>query len=104
MADLYSSLGSALERMRAPREGQKRSPRLSFDATLRAAGCRLTRAQFYDLADEVREALYPDWTQDELACHPHDALQFCEVVRVKAGAPVPDNMVMKALLNRRKRK
>lgn len=103
MADWYSSLNSVLEQLRSPVNGQKKGARhLRLDAELRAAGCRLSRPQFFELIDAVRQALYPGWTQDELACHPHDAQQFCAVVRLKAEAPLPDSVIMKAMLNRRK--
>ncbi len=75
--------------------------RVDWDSDLRAAGYTLGREQFYEKVEEIRMALFSNWTADELACHPHEALQFCEVVR-RVVAPVPDHLVMKALLNRRK--
>ncbi len=80
------------------------SGRSSIEAELRLAGSSLTRKQFYNVVDEVRKTLYPKWTRDELACHPHEAQQFCEVVGLKTEAPLPDNLIMKAMLTVRKRK
>ena len=91
--------------MGRPPNGAAKSLRYTtLEAALRAAGCPLTRAQFYDVLDDGRQAFYPGWSEDELACHPRDALQFCEVVRLKANAPVPDAVIMRALLNRREQK
>lgn len=101
MVRLYGSLEGRLawaDRARRP------SVRLNYDAELRAAGCSLSREQFYELVERTREAIYPEWTPDDLACHPHEALRFCEIVRSKAQAPVPDHLIMKAMLNYRKRR
>jgi hypothetical protein len=101
MVRLYGSLEGRLagaDRTRRP------SVRLNYDAELRAAGCSLNREQFYEVVERTREAIYPEWTPDELACHPHEALRFCDIVRSKVQAPVPDHLVMKAMLNYRKRR
>jgi hypothetical protein len=103
MAGLYSSLTTSLQQVSARvRRLRTRPRRLNIEAELRAAGCDLTRSGFYDLVDEIRQTLYPDWSQDELACHPHDAQQFCTIVRSRVSAPIPDNVIMKAMLNRHK--
>jgi hypothetical protein len=96
MAGLYGALHTAL--------AEKLSGRVNFEKELRAAGSNLTRTEFYNLVEGLRAKLYPHWSQDELACHPHDAAQFCDIVRMNAKAPLPDNVIMKALLNRRKQK
>ncbi len=93
MAGLFHAIHSALA---SPR-------RRALDEELRAAGAKMTRATFYEEVEAVRQALYPQWTQDELACHPHDALQFCDVVRLRVGAPLPDHVILRAMLNQRKR-
>jgi hypothetical protein len=95
-AELFIALRSSLGELR-----QKK--RMNLEAELRSVGCSLSRAQFSDLVDQLRTSLYPDWSPDELACHPHDAQQFCESVRQRASAPVPDHVIMKAMLNLRKR-
>lgn len=59
----------------------------------------LGRDRFYEKVEDLRKTLFPEWSADELACHPHEALQFCETAR-QVVAPVPDHLVMKALLNR----
>ena len=94
MARLFSNLHALFS--------DKRGQRVNMDEALRSAGSVLTRSQFYDLVEGLRVKLHPYWSQDELACHPHDALQFCEIVRRQVNAPLPDNLIMKAMLNRRK--
>jgi hypothetical protein len=96
----------ALLEERLARAVRTRKPlvRLNYDAELRAAGCSLNREQFYEVVERTRESIYPEWTPDELACHPHEALRFCEIVRSKVKAPVPDHLIMKAMLNYRKRR
>lgn len=76
---------------------------LNIMTELVAAGSKLSRDDFYDLVMEQRALVFPNWTEDELACHPGDALQFCEVVRRKVSAPVQDHVIMHALMNARKR-
>jgi hypothetical protein len=76
---------------------------LNIMAELTAAGSTLSRDDFYDLVMEQRALSFPNWTEDELACHPGDALRFCETVRQKVAAPVQDHVIMHALMNARKR-
>jgi len=103
--ELYAALSSRMGQLRPNGVGGPRlGKRTNFDEVLRESGYSQTRMEFYDLLDELRRNLYPEWTEDELACHPHDAQQFCEIVRRKAGAPLPDSVIMKGMFNRRKRK
>src|SRR4051794_31450498 len=74
MADLYSALDRALRRPPGRPTEFARYPTL--EAALRAAGYPSSRTQFYTLLDDVRQAFYPGWSEDELACHPRDAIQF----------------------------
>jgi len=100
---LYFAVSDAITGMRPGAE--RRSPRpgrIDWDASLKAVGYLAGRQQFYEKVEAVREAAYPGWPSDELACHPSEALQFCDVVRRAVAAPVPDHFVMKALLNRRR--
>jgi hypothetical protein len=76
---------------------------INFERELTTAGSMLNRNQFYDLVSEIFGAFSPSWTPDELACHPAEALQFCQAVRVRAGGEVPDHIIMHALMNARKR-
>lgn len=43
-------------------------------------------------------------TVDELLLHPRDAMRFCDSVRDRQGwIGIPDDVILRALLNRRKR-
>jgi hypothetical protein len=103
VAVLYGALNSSLTQLSGATTKPGHAVRASIEAELRVAGCTLSRSDFYDLVDGVRQYLYGHWTEDELACHPHESLQFCAVVRTKLNAPVPDHLIMRAMLNRRKR-
>ena len=76
---------------------------MNFAKELKASGCTLGREEFYELVQDVRVAMCPSWTVDELACNPQDAIRVCNEVRRRTHAPVPDNVVMHALMNARKR-
>jgi hypothetical protein len=76
---------------------------LNFATELEACGCELGRDQFDDLVQEVWADLYPSWTVDELACNPLDAHCLCDEVRRRVEAEIPDNVIMHALMNARKR-
>lgn len=101
---LIAAVSDALSRMAVEQcTLQAPSRRIDWEAELRAAGYTAGKEEFYAKVEELSAALFPDWSADELACHPHEALQFCEIVR-RVVAPVPDHLVMKALLNRRKQR
>jgi hypothetical protein len=103
MAAIYGAINSALQDLQEPRASQAHQRRRSVDAELRSVGALPNRDEFSILVDDLRMTLYPHWSQDELACHPHDAMQFCEIVRSRVSAPVPDHLIMRVMLNRRKR-
>ncbi len=101
---LIAAVLEALGGMASGESGQRKRPRrVEWEAELRAVGYPSGREQFYERVEELSNALFPDWTPDELACHPHEAQQFCEVVR-RVVAPVPDHLVMRALMNRRRQR
>jgi hypothetical protein len=75
--------------------------RVDWDRELKAAGYTQGRDAFYEQVEALRGAHFPEWSADELACHPREALQFCNTIRQLAG-PIPDYLVMKALMNRRR--
>lgn len=97
---VYDVLGRMAAGEALPREGFRR---VNWEADLRAVGYTSGREKFYEAVEDLLTRLFPDWTVDELACNPHEAQQFCDVVR-RAIAPVPDHLVMKALMNRRRQR
>jgi hypothetical protein len=103
MAAIYAAINSALQDLQYPRASQAHQRRRSVDAELRSVGAALKPDEFSTLVDGLRMTLYPHWSQDELAYHPHDAMQFCEIVRSRVNAPVPDHLIMRVMMIRRKR-
>ncbi len=74
-----------------------------WDQELQIAGYSSGKKLFYESVESLRKDFYPEWNTDELLCHPQSAVRFCELVQ-KLLAPVPDYIVMKALLNSRKQR
>jgi hypothetical protein len=46
--------------------------------------------------------MHPNWTVDDLVCHPDEAKAYCEQIRSEVGAPVPDHVILRRLMNARK--
>lgn len=76
---------------------------LNYTRELGKYGCSLGRTELLDLVVETHQILHPAWTVDELACHPTDALEFCKEVRRRAGAPIREDVILKALMNHRRK-
>ena len=76
---------------------------INFEAELPSHGYDQGREEFYNLVQEVFAVMYTTWTVDDLACHPSEALKYCQAVRQKASANVPEELIMHALMNARKR-
>lgn len=68
-------------------------------------GIDLDREAFVDqLVEEFHGAYRDSWTIDELLLHPREALQFCDDVRRKHRYfDLPDDIILRTVLNRRKR-
>jgi hypothetical protein len=76
---------------------------LNLNAELKLHGCGLDPDAFRDLVVELQHAICPDWTPDELLCHPTDAVVFCQTVRRRAESPgLPEHVICRTLLNLRK--
>ena len=70
---------------------------------LAANGCDRTIEQVQDILVELLEGQFSAWTVDELLLHPRDAAQFCDSARRKlAVQDLPDDLVLRCLLTRRK--
>jgi hypothetical protein len=103
MVRLIATVFDAPGRMAAGVPALRERPRrVDWDRDLRAVGYTAGRDQFYEKVEELSNVFCPEWTTDELACHPREALQFCEIVRQVVAAPVPDHLVMNALMNGRR--
>jgi len=66
-------------------------------------GVDLDRDAFTDQMCEDFSQQYSSWSFDELLLHPREALRFCDEVRHQhAYYDVPDDIILRAILNRRK--
>jgi hypothetical protein len=67
-------------------------------------GVSLPKEEFTDQVVNDFSAIYRDgWTVDELLLHPREAEQFCNDVRRKHGYyDLPDDIILRVILNRRK--
>jgi hypothetical protein len=71
----------------------------------RAFGVDLDRKDFADqMAEDFNAFFRGQQSVDELLLHPRDAIRFCDEVRFKRGYwDVPDDIILRAILNRRKK-
>ncbi len=56
--------------------------------------------KFIELLEERHAAMHPDWTVDDLVCHPDQAKTYCEQIRSEVWAPVPDHVILRRLMKR----
>lgn len=73
-----------------------------LEAELAAAGCSLDPKRFIELLEERHASMHANWTVDDLVCHPDEAKAYCEQIRSEVGAPVPDHVILRRLMNARK--
>jgi len=63
-------------------------------------GVEMERETF---TDEICEQFRAHWTIDELLLHPREALNFCDEVRRQRGwYMIPDDIILRTVLTRRK--
>lgn len=67
-------------------------------------GCHMDQAEFKEIILELKAAMYPEWTDEELLYRcDTDARAFVAAVRSRVGcAGLPDYLIMRALVNSRK--
>jgi len=73
-----------------------------IEAELADAGCSVDPKRFIELLEERPASMHSDWTVDDLVCHPDQAKMYCEQIRLEFGAPVPDHVILRRLMNARK--
>jgi hypothetical protein len=49
--------------------------------------------EFDDVLTDVHHAMFPDWSEDEVVCHPRDALRFVAEVRSRTVHRIPDHVI-----------
>lgn len=72
--------------------------------TLEIYGVDVPAADFVDaLVDQLHD-MYPAFSVDELLVRPREAIAFCDAARRRIkNWDVPDDLILRPLLNRRKR-
>jgi hypothetical protein len=73
-----------------------------LEVELMNAGCSLDPKRFIELLEQRHASMHSDWTVDDLVCHPDHAKTYCEQIRSEVGAPVPDHVILRRLMNARK--
>jgi hypothetical protein len=59
--------------------------------------------EFRDLVHQEFRQIFPDDTDETVLLHPRSkAIPFCEAVRLRVGLPLPDDLILGTLINRRK--
>lgn len=66
-------------------------------------GVQMGKEEFIDLMVEEFNNAFRSWSIDELLLHPRQAMRFCDDVRYRhAFYDLPDDMILRAILYRRK--
>jgi hypothetical protein len=94
------AMGLPVEDM-TPRKRRKRVAR-KLEAELAEAGSDMDPKMFVQLLEERHATMHANWTVDDLVCHPDEAKTYCEKIRSEVGAPVPDHVILRRLMNARK--
>lgn len=69
---------------------------------LRSYGCKLTPNEFKQLLATTHRDLYPDMTEERLACADQESAIFCDEVNKRVGVSFPRPFVKFQLLNNHK--
>lgn len=75
-----------------------------LQTVLRNAGYPGDRDQFRNQLADLFAENYRDWTDEKLLFHPDEAKRYCNLIRAKAGANLPDDVILAALCGIRKHK
>jgi hypothetical protein len=84
-----------------PQKRRKRVVR-KLKTELEEVGCDMDPKMFVDLLEERHATMHPNWTVDDLVCHPDAAKAYCDQIRAEVDAPVPDQVILRRLMNARK--
>lgn len=76
---------------------------INLSLELAKLDCDHDAEEFRDLLVELKAAICPNWSVDELLANPQDALAFCTAVRCRTGcADLPDDLILRTLTNQRR--
>lgn len=75
----------------------------ALQSRLVANGCDLSIVDFQDRLVDILSEMFSSWSVDELMLHPRDALDYCTAVRRQISGPgLPDDLILRCLMARRK--
>lgn len=70
---------------------------------LKAYRCTVDPEQFRDIIGDLKAAMYPSWSDEDLLHRPIEALRFCAVVRDRVRSlDLPDEIILGTMTNMRK--
>lgn len=78
--------------------------RKSLEKELVELGIEMNVDQFKDLLVELKAVHSIQWTIDDLVQHPDEAKEYCSLVCSRLGKSVPDDFILRRLMNLRKAK
>lgn len=67
-------------------------------------GSTLSPDEFRGILIDTMFRHYGGWSLDELLCRPDESISYCGEVRKQVAASLPEELILKTLLNIRKRK
>lgn len=78
--------------------------RSSLEEKLKENGCEIPIGEFQDALEETFQGHYSNFSIDSLLLNPSEATSFCDTVRKlrKDYATLPDELILRSLLARRK--
>src|SRR5262245_11887232 len=66
------------------------------------SGWNRTPEAFMDVVRTTLAIRYPDWSIEELLCHPQQGKRFCDAVRAQTNLDITDDSILSAAFARRK--
>jgi transcriptional regulator with XRE-family HTH domain len=74
-----------------------------LEAELEECGCALSAPSFRELVEDRKATIAPNWSIDDLVCHPDEAKGFCHQIRAETACPkLPDFTILRTLMNARR--
>jgi hypothetical protein len=69
---------------------------------LRSYGCKLEPQEFKEILATTKRELFPEMTEERLACADHESITYCDEVSKRVGIALPRPFVKFQLLNNHK--
>jgi len=76
---------------------------MRLEKELKLFGCDVDPNAFEEMLGDVFANMFPGTSDEDLLYHPYDALQYCKAIRARSGCDIPDHVILRRLINCRKR-